>query len=145
MDGTIHVTHVNDDHFEIAIRGHVIHIDQPDCSSGTDMGPSPTELFAASLAGCVAFYVRRFLSRHGLSSDGLAVDAMYAMAGNPSRVATITVSITPPAFLPDDRIPALMAVASHCTVHNTLEDPPGVRIVLTTSSGAHASSELVHS
>jgi putative redox protein len=40
----IAVTHVSADRFAIQVRG------------GQDAGPTPTELFAASLAACVGFY-----------------------------------------------------------------------------------------
>ena len=45
------------------------------------------------------------------------------MGRSPSRC-------TVPDGLPAERRDALLAVASHCTVHNTLELPPDVRITL---------------
>lgn len=35
-----------------------------------------------------------------------------------------------PDVVPSERHEALLAVASHCTVHNTLEMPPDVTITL---------------
>ena len=53
-------------------------------------GPTPTELFVASLASCVAFYAGRYLTRHGLSREGLGVSVAYEMATDrPARVANI--------------------------------------------------------
>ncbi|MEV0189588.1 OsmC family protein [Kitasatospora purpeofusca] len=104
-------------------------MDQPVDDGGQDGGPTPTELFAASLASCVAFYAGRYLTRHGVDPDGLRVDADFTMAADrPARVAEMTLTVVPPEDLAPARYPALLAVASHCTVHNTLHRPPAVRI-----------------
>jgi uncharacterized OsmC-like protein len=49
-------------------------------------------------------------------------------ADRPARVATIRLTVRVPADLPAERRPALAAVVSHCTVHNSLTTPPGVTI-----------------
>ena len=130
MTGELTVRHVQDDRFAIDIRGHTIFVDQPVDAGGTDTAPTPTELFVAGLASCVAFYARRYLARHRLSSQGLAVAIDYDIGGRPTRVNRIAVRITPPDGLPPERRAAFVAVASHCTVHNTLTEPPVVEIVL---------------
>ena len=130
MNDVIRVDHKNGDRFDIGIRDHLIHVDQPIAAGGTDTAPTPTELFVASLASCVAFYVRRFLARHGLPTDGLSVEVSFSMADKPARVGEVHLSVDLPAGVPEERHAALLAVASHCTVHNTLEQPPAVRIDL---------------
>ncbi|GAA3842080.1 OsmC family protein [Streptomyces phyllanthi] len=50
----------------------------------------------------------------------------------PARVASVHVTIVPPPELPEQRRPALLGVASHCTVHNTLHQPPEIDIELET-------------
>jgi putative redox protein len=130
MDRLIEVGHKEGDLFEIAVRGHMLHVDQPIEDGGGDMAPTPTELFVASLASCVAFYARRFLARHDLPTAGLAVTATYAMADRPARVGEIKIALTVPQGVPVGRQAALLAVARHCTVHNTLGQPPDVRIDL---------------
>jgi uncharacterized OsmC-like protein len=130
MSEVIRVDHKEGDLFEIGIRDHLIHVDQPVESGGSDAAPTPTELFVASLASCVAFYVRRYLARHDLPAEGLSVAAEFTMAERPARVGQVHVSIVLPHGVPEMRRDALLAVASHCTVHNTLEDPPEVRIEL---------------
>ena len=124
------VTHHRGDRFAIAIRGHVLHVDQPEPDGGTDTAPSPTELFVASLASCVAFYARRYLQRHDLPQDGLVVTAQAMSGAKPSRVASMTITLTLPDGVPEDKRQALLAVASHCTVHNTLTHPPEVLVQL---------------
>lgn len=127
---SIEVAHKEGDVFEIRIRDHLVHVDQPVEDGGTDLAPTPTELFMASLASCVAFYARRYLARHDLPAAGLMVSASYAMAEHPARVGEVSVIVTVPDGVPSDRKAALLAVATHCTVHNSLEQPPPVTIAL---------------
>jgi putative redox protein len=49
----------------------------------------------------------------------------------PARVTGIRLTVRAPADLPAARRPALHAVVSHCTVHNSLASPPSVAIDLT--------------
>ncbi|MGO9083408.1 MAG: OsmC family protein [Streptosporangiaceae bacterium] len=117
--------------YQTAIRGHVVLVDQPADAGGDDKAPTPTELFVTSLATCVAFYAGRYLTRHGYSRDGLAVSAEFDMATDrPARVSAIRLTVQVPPEVPQQRWPALQAVVSHCTVHNSLAAPPPVAIEL---------------
>ncbi|MER6333213.1 OsmC family protein [Streptomyces sp. NPDC014983] len=127
----LEVTHVGDDAYSVDIRGHRVQVDQPVEAGGTDTAPTPVELFAASLATCVAFYAGSYLHRHGLPRSGLRVRAQFVMASDsPARVASLRIVIVAPPELPERRRAGLLAVASHCTVHNTLKQPPEVGIEL---------------
>jgi uncharacterized OsmC-like protein len=117
--------------YEVTVRGHSLMVDQPADAGGQDSAPTPTELFVAALATCVAFYAGRFLTRHGYSREGLAVSVGYDMASDrPARVSGIRLTVHVPAGLPPQRRAALQAVVSHCTVHNSLAVPPSVTIDL---------------
>ncbi len=132
----IFVRHEQGDRFTISVRGHHISIDQPVEDGGDDMGPTPSELFVASLAGCVGFFAERFLVRHDISTEGLAVRATYDYAEDaPSRVASIDVRLVIPDGFPESKIPTLMRVVDRCTVHNSLRQVPQVLI-----SAEHLSS-----
>ena len=48
MERTVRVDHKGGDLFEIAIRQHVLHVDQPTEDGGSDAAPTPTEMFVAS-------------------------------------------------------------------------------------------------
>ncbi len=116
--------------YRIAVRGHEVLVDQP-APLGADDAPTPTELFVGSLATCVAFYAGRYLTRHGMSREGLGVAVSYTMATDrPARVTSIRLTLRVPEDLPEQRRAALLAVASHCTVHNSLTTPPEVVIEL---------------
>jgi uncharacterized OsmC-like protein len=124
------------DRFSIYVRDHRIAVDQPVSDGGTDTAPTPTELFVAGLASCVAFYARRFLVRHGLPEEGFGVDATFGMAVGPARVDAVDIRLRLPDGFPPERRAALLAVATHCTVHNSLEDPPRVTVGLHAESAA---------
>ncbi|XUL85396.1 OsmC family protein [Streptomyces galilaeus] len=127
----LEVSHVDGDAYAIEVRGHRLLVDQPEDAGGQDPAPTPTELFAASLASCVAFYAGRYLHRHGLDRTGLRVRTEFTMATDrPARINTVHVRVLPPPGLPDQRRAALLAVASHCTVHNTLHQLPEIVIGL---------------
>jgi uncharacterized OsmC-like protein len=129
--GQMDVQFVAGEAYEVTVRDHHILVDQPVAAGGEDSAPMPTELFVASLATCVAVYVGSYLSRHGFSRDGLGVSVGFDMAGDrPARVAVIRLNVRVPAGVPIERWSALRAVASHCTVHNSLVTPPDVTIAL---------------
>ena len=122
----IRVIHERDDRYRVIIGVHEFVVDQPDTG---DTGPTPTDLFAASLASCVAFYAGRFLARHEIPTEGLAVDCAFQMAEDrPARVASIDLQVMVPLGFPDRLRDRLQAVVEHCTVHNSLVTPPVIRI-----------------
>ncbi|GAA3880461.1 hypothetical protein GCM10023084_36760 [Streptomyces lacrimifluminis] len=127
----IEVTHTEHDACTVDIRGHRLQVDQPVDAGGTDTAPTPTELFAASLTTCVAFRAGRHLHRDHLPRTGPRVRTEFTMATDrPARVASLRVVVVPPPELPEQRRAALLAVASHCTVHNILDQPPEATIGL---------------
>jgi uncharacterized OsmC-like protein len=129
--GQLAVTHADGDSYTIVTRGHTVLVDQPIDAGGADTAATPTEMFVGSLASCVAFYAGQFLQRHGLDRHGLSVSADFTMAADrPARVAAVRLRIAVPAGVPAERRAALLAVASHCTVHNTVQHPPAVHIEL---------------
>src|SRR5215211_4011248 len=88
--GQVSVGHVDGDAYEIHVRGHRLTVDQSVEAGGTDKAPTPTELFAASLAACVAFYAGRYLDRHGYDRTGLHVHADFDMATDRPAQALMT-------------------------------------------------------
>lgn len=126
---TLTVRHTTGDRFTIDVRGHRIVVDQPTDLGGDDSAPTPTELFVAGLVSCIAFFARRFLARHDLPED-VEVTGSYALGGRPARVETMRIAIRVSDAVPPERHSGLLAVASRCTVHNTLEQPPQVDITL---------------
>lgn len=129
VPGRVIVTRTTGEAYGISVRGHDLTVDQPVDAGGNDDGPTPVELFVVSLASCVAYYAGRFLQRHHLPREGLRVEADFTMADDrPARVASVYISVLPPSELSGVRLEALRAVVDHCTVHNTLRQPPEVSV-----------------
>lgn len=119
------------DRYRIGVRGHELWVDQAVEDGGNDSAPTPTELFVAGLASCVAFYAGRFLRRHDLPEEGLGVEAEFAFAKDrPARVDTIGLRVRLPHGIPDERRAALLAVIEHCTVHTSIVRPPEISFEL---------------
>lgn len=135
---TMQVRWQADDRFDIQVRDHIIRVDQPPQIGGTDVGPTPTELFVAGLASCVAFYARRYLRRHHITQDGLEVATNYDMGAKPARVATVHMEIHVPTELTPQRRAGLLAQAGHCTVHHSITQSPDITISLATSEDRRA-------
>jgi putative redox protein len=123
----INVSYSGGDRLRIEARGHEVFTDQPIHDGGDDAAPTPTELFVASLAACVAFYAERFLRRHQLPAEATTVTARYTWAENPHRVGAIELTVLVPG-LPDAKREAFSRVIDHCTVHNSLRRPPDVLV-----------------
>ena len=136
VDHVLEVTHHGNDLFRVSVRDHVVVVDQPLEDGGGDEAPTPTELFVASLSSCVAFYARRYLTRHGLPTAGLRVSTAWSTADHPARVARIDLRVTLPDGVPADRYAGLAAVVARCTVGNTLRHPPTVDIQLASAGAA---------
>jgi putative redox protein len=129
--GRVDVSYLGGESYAVATRGHAILTDQPQAAGGDDAAMTPTELLVASLTACVAFYTGRYLARHGLNRHRLQVTAEFAMATDrPARVGRVSLTIRIPGGVPAGRTAALLAVASHCTVHNTLRQVPDIAIEL---------------
>jgi putative redox protein len=105
---------------DVKVRSHTITADEPRSLGGDDLGPSPQELLAASLASCVAITIEMYARRKGWDVAGLTVDCEYAPAerGHPTQFRLVT---RMPAHLTDEQIDRLAVIGAKCPVHRTLE------------------------
>ncbi|QDQ09457.1 OsmC family protein [Streptomyces spectabilis] len=127
----VDVTHLSGQAYGVFIRDHELTVDQPFAAGGDDDGPTPVELFVSSLATCVAYYAGRYLQRHHLPYENLRVRCEFDMADDrPARVAAVRMRLVLPTRLTATERRALLAVVNHCTVHNTLRQPPDVSVAV---------------
>ncbi len=105
---------------EVDIREHRVTADEPEESGGSDSGPSPQELLAASLASCTAITIEMYANRKGWEIGDVVVDVNYepAQRGSPTR---FDMSVRLPKELPEDQRERLLQIAAKCPVHRTLE------------------------
>jgi putative redox protein len=106
--------------------GHAIRIDEPTAAGGTDTGPSPTRLLAASLAGCTAVTMEMYAERKGwdLGRVEVEVDVEYRDAAPLSFAVTLRL----PSELSDEQRKRLLVVAGKCPVHNLIAGETQVAI-----------------
>jgi uncharacterized OsmC-like protein len=125
----LRVSHDTGARFRIDVRGHHVYVDQPrSTEDGSDSGPTPTELFVASVAACAAYYGHTYLARRGLP-DQVDVAARWDYGKAPDRVTSIVLSVNAPG-LPVDKAAVFRRVVGGCLVHNTLVTPPHVEVEL---------------
>lgn len=112
---------------EVDIEGaHTLVVDEPHDRGGTDSGPRPTQLLAASLAGCTAITVEMYADRKGWDVGGLEVDVDAVYEGTmPSSYA---VALKLPAELGADQRERLLRIAEKCPVHKLLVGEASVTV-----------------
>jgi putative redox protein len=104
---------------EVEIEGgHTIVVDEPLGAGGTDTGPSPTRLVAASLASCIAVTMEMYAERKGWDVGGVEVDVDVEYAG--VAPLSFAVSLRLPAELSEEQRARLLVVAGKCPVHKLL-------------------------
>jgi putative redox protein len=109
-----------------SIREHQVLTDQPQKVGGDDAAPTPLELLGASLAACVALYVKKFCDASGLDADEMGVEVKPFWRDDPGRVGRYDVVVHVPATIPDVYHAEIERVAQTCPVHHTLTHAPEV-------------------
>ena len=104
---------------ELEIREHRLITDEPEETGGTDQGPTPTELLAASLAGCTAITIEMYADRKGWDLGQVEVSADFTEATADSA-AKFKVDIKLPAELSDEQRDRILTIAHKCPVHRAL-------------------------
>ena len=104
----------------VKIRSHDLEVDEPTDTGGTDAGPSPQELLAASLASCTAVTMEMYAARKGWDIGGVEVACDYTPAerGCPTRFNLV---LRLPDGLTAEQVERLQVIAAKCPVHRTLE------------------------
>jgi len=74
--------------FESHMGDHLLTIDVPADMGGEDRGPTPPQLFVASLGSCIAAFVAEYCYQHGIDNTGLTVEMSFEKASNPTLVTT---------------------------------------------------------
>jgi len=104
---------------DIEIEGsHAIRVDEPIDAGGTDTGPSPTRLVAASLAGCTAVTMELYAERKGWDIGPVEVDVDVEYEDYAPLSFAVTLRL--PAELSDEQRERLLVIARKCPVHKIL-------------------------
>ena len=104
---------------EVDVNGrHTIVTDEPDSLGGTDTGPAPHELLAATLASCVSTMVALYAQRKEWDIGEISVDVLYENEAEPRR---FDVTLHLPDGLERSQVDRLRRVAATCPVRRALE------------------------
>ena len=105
---------------EVRVREHRLTADEPEDIGGRDLGPSPEELLAASLASCTAITMQMYADRKGWDMTGVEVDCDYTPAerGRPTMFGLV---LKLPESLSEEQVERLLVIAAKCPIHRTLE------------------------
>jgi putative redox protein len=104
----------------VQVRDHELTIDEPLEGGGEDVGPSPQELLAASLASCTAVTMEMYAARKGWDIGPVEVDVDYNRAdrGAPTKFELV---MRLADDVPEERVERLRVIAAKCPVHRALE------------------------
>ena len=106
--------------------GHVLRIDEPTAAGGTDTGPSPTRLLAASLAGCTAVTIEMYAERKDWDVGQVAIDVDVEYRDGAPLSFAVTLRL--PSELSDEQRKRLLVVAAKCPVHRLIAGETEVTI-----------------
>ncbi len=104
----------------VRVRDHRLVADEPTEDGGSDAGPSPLELLAASLASCTAITMEMYAAHKGWDIGDVEVEAQFTPPdrGCPTRFSMV---LRFPEHLTDGQVQRLEIIAAKCPVHRTLE------------------------
>jgi len=114
--------------FTMKVRGHEIVTDLPGTKGGEDTGPTPPELFIASLGSCIGVYAASYLRTAKFDPEGLEISLDWEFDPEGERIGKIDVGVTAPNAVLGARKRTLIVAASKCMIHNTLRQPPEINI-----------------
>lgn len=106
--------------FESQLGNYKLLIDVPASMGGADRGPTPPELFVASLGSCVAAFAAQYCDRAGIDASDMTVTVSFDKSENPTRLTNLRVTINLPHGVCGEREAALLRVVEHCPVHETI-------------------------
>jgi len=104
-------------HVEVNGR-HTIVTDEPTRLGGSDLGPAPHELLAATLASCIATMIAMYAKNRAWDIGETSVDVEYDPDSSPRHFA---IDIHLPNSLTTDQRRRLERVAETCPVRRALE------------------------
>lgn len=116
--------------FEVRARQHALTIDLIKEKGGKDLGMNPPEVFMASLGSCIGVHVVRYCQNAELNAEGMSIALDWKISDDKTKISDINVHILLPGEKLGKREKALLEVARHCLIHNTILGQPQIHIAL---------------
>ena len=127
---SITTTYQGDMLFATQMGNHTIEIDVPAGMGGSDRGPTPPELFIASLGSCIGAFAANYCQKAGIDTTDMTVDLSFEKVQDPVRLADLKATVHLPYGDCERRQKAILRVAEHCPVHETISALEGIEIEL---------------
>ena len=108
--------------------GHSLVFDEPEEAGGTDVGPAPSRVLAASLAACTAITIEMYAKRKDWQLEDVEVEVEMEY-GKPSVPKSFTVTLRLPKELSEEQTNRLHQIAGRCPVHRALSHETDVTVV----------------
>lgn len=118
--------------FENQLGNHRILIDVPPAMGGKDRGPTPPEIFIASLGACIGAFVSSYCRQASIDAEGMTVDISFDKVANPTRLSNLRATIRLPHDTCHGREEALRRVTQQCIIHETMAHFEGLTIEIVT-------------
>ena len=104
----------------IDIREHTLRADATVAEGGTDVGPSPHDLYDAALGACKAITVLWYARKKGLPVDDVHTSVERDDSGERTGVYKVTTKLHVKGDLTDAQLAELLAVAKKCPIHKLM-------------------------
>ena len=107
---------------EIRSETNFIVSDEPESSGGKDLGFSPKELLAASLASCTGITLRMYANRKGWDLTDIKVEITFDTDSVDNKFQIIR-NIILSGSLDDSQKARLLNIADKCPIHKIITNP----------------------
>ena len=107
---------------EIRSETNFIVSDEPESSGGKDLGFSPKELLAASLASCTGITLRMYANRKGWDLTDIKVEITFDTDSVDNKFKIIR-NIILSGSLDDSQKARLLNIAEKCPIHKIITNP----------------------
>lgn len=115
---------IGKDHYKTTVYSDTNRIvaDEPLTTGGEDLGFSPDELLASSLATCTAITLRMYADRKNILLEEIEVSVSISWDNNIRETLMLKTVHFKGEISPEDR-ESLFRIASKCPTHKMLENP----------------------
>ena len=113
-------------------HGHIIKTDQPLSQGGENSGPSPFELYLASIGTCAGIYVKSFCDNRKIPTDNIRIIQTTEFDKESGLPTIIKLDIQLPADFPEKYKASVISVAELCKVKKSIKNPPEFQMVTST-------------
>ena len=126
----VNVKYIGSMGFQVLASGHTFTIDLSKEKGGNDLGMNPPEVFMASLGSCIGVYIAKYCDAAKINSEGMDIFLDWSLSDDKTKIQRINVRIELPNADVGRRKDALLKVAGHCLIHNTIQNPPDISMSL---------------